>query len=387
MKICLCGESRSIHSLKYIRFLVRRGHEVHVISACPPEPAAIGGVVYHFIRTLNSRGIHKITNYLLLALKHVAHIRSIQPDVLNVMFLTDFGFFGALSRFRPLVITPWGSDVLRHPYQKRFWKLAGIYALRHCDLVLCNSETMKRELVNTFGLPERRIREIVWNGVDLDLFSPGKTAALRRQLGLEGKTVLFSNRTLKPIYRVDRILSMFARLKQQVANAVLLITGDGPEKPYLERLGATLDISADVKFLGFIPQEHMRDYLRTADLYISVSESDSCATSVLEAMACGATIVASDIASNREWIRHAQNGWLVDPSDLSGFTTTCLQALREPLNPAAIQTNRKRVETEADFETNMQAIETALRQMTAKAPRSHGASPTDNDGSRNVFGA
>lgn len=388
IKLCLCGETCSIHSWKYIRFFARRGHEVHVIAVCPPEPAAIDGVRYHFIRRLpNARGIHKIASYLLLALQYIARIRSIRPDVVNVMFLTDFGFFAALSRQRPLVITPWGSDVLRHPHQKRFWKLASIYALRHCDLVFCNSETMKRALVNTFGVPERRIRKLIWNGVDLDLFSPGKSAGLRRELGLEGKTVLFSNRSLNPLYRVDRIVTMFARLKQQVADAVLLIAGDGPAKPGLERLGARLGISTDVRFLGFVPLDQMRDYLRTADLYISVPESDSCATSVLEAMACGATTVASDIAANREWIRHAQNGWLVDPLDQPGFTATCLQALREPLNPEVIQANRKRIETEADFETNMQAVETAFRQMTTTMPRSSVGSPTDIDASRNEFEA
>ncbi len=321
------------------------------------------------------------------ALRYAACIRSIRPDLLNVMFLTDYGLFAALSGVRPLVIVPWGSDVLRHPYQKRFWKLAGRFALRHSDLVLCNSQTMKRELVNTFDLPEERIHDVIWNGVDLDFFSPGKPGAFRRRMGLEDKTVFFSNRVLKPIYRVDRILAMFARIRQQVPDAVLLIGGDGPERTRLEHLSAELGVASAVTFLGFVSREHLREYLRLADLFISVPESDSAATSVLEAMACGATIVAADIPANREWIRHAQNGWLADPTELEGFTAVCLGALRQPLDPETLQVNRKRIETEADFETNMRAVETLFRQMTANTSRPLKKSATARYAFRNGPGA
>ena len=95
--------------------------------------------------------------------------------------------------------------------------------------------------------------------------------------------------------------------------------------------------------------------------------------------ALAAAIIASDTASNQEWIRHGQNGWQVDLIDLSGFTTASLQALREPLNPEAIQANRKRVETEAYFETNMQAVEAAFIQMASKTAQSRIASATKID--------
>jgi glycosyltransferase involved in cell wall biosynthesis len=142
-----------------------------------------------------------------------------------------------------------------------------------------------------------------------------------------------------------------------------------------------------VTFLGFVSQEHLREYLRLADLYISVSESDSSATSMLEAMACGATIVAADIPANREWIRHAQNGWLVDPTEIEGFTATCLGALRQPLNPEALRANRRRIETEADFETNMQAIESFFIQMASNASRMRAGSSIGRNASRNRPGA
>ena len=121
MRICFLCESHSIHSQRWIDFFVKQGHESHVITPCPPTPIVIQGTrAYPLKRRLGLKGIHKYIDYLFQIIQVRSYIKDIKPDLFNVLFLTDYGFYGALTRFHPYVITPWGSDILRHPFQKKF---------------------------------------------------------------------------------------------------------------------------------------------------------------------------------------------------------------------------------------------------------------------------
>lgn len=358
MKILFVCELQQLHSRRYISYFVERDHEVHVITPVPPDPAPIPGAVVHCLpRILNPGGLSKHKNYL-QAIRTLSRIvKYVQPDLLNALFLTDYGFWSALCGFHPLAITPWGSDVLRHPYQKKLWKWMGTFALSCCDLLVCNSECMRRSAVETLGADENKIRAIVWNGVDTNFFSIAAATDVRATLGLNGKKVLFSNRTLEPNYRVDRIIDMFAILRTQMNETVLLIAGDGSQKAALMNKCRELGIDQSVRFMGKVIPEVVRDCLRACDLYLSVAESDSSATSVLEAMACGAQIMVSDSAANIEWIRHGENGWIVRPEDTQSFTGLSRKALSNPLGPPAIRENLAIVRRKASHQENMKALE------------------------------
>ena len=361
MKLGIICESHQLHSQRYIRYFVERGHEVHVITPVPPDPVRIDGAVVHGLhRRLHPSGLLKYANYLQAARGISRLIRSIRPDLLNVMFLTDYGFWAALSRFHPLAITPWGSDVLRHPHHKRFWKLTSAFALNHCDLLICNSDCIRSSALETLGAKEEKVRMIVWNGVDTDFFSQRGTADVRLKLGLNGKRVIFSNRHLESNYRVDRIIAMFARLRMAMPETVLLIAGEGSQREKLQRMCGELHLDSSVVFIGRVSPEMIRDCLCMCDLYISVAESDSSATSVLEAMACGAQLMVSDSASNREWITHAENGWMIQPDDAKTFADLCRQALHTSLDPDIRLKNIDTVSRKASRQANMGALEEAF---------------------------
>jgi glycosyltransferase involved in cell wall biosynthesis len=358
MRLCFICNSNSIHSQRWIRYFARRGHEVHVITISPPRPLEIEGVILHPIqRRVKAKGISKIFNYIKVTFQTYIHIKSIKPDILNVLFLTDYGFYGALSRFHPYVVTPWGSDILRHPFQKKFWLFSNKFSLKSSDLILCNSFPMHQVLVEKLEVSEKKIIDITWNGVDRTIFNSHNCDSLREKLKLKNKVVLFSNRNLESLYNIECILRMFADFNRQVRESALLIAGDGTQREVLLKLCELLKLKESVIFLGRISPYLMSDYFNIADIYITVPQSDSCSGSLLEAFACEKTVIASDIPANKVWIENSRNGWLVKPENKEKFTNTCLNAIKHPLQDKEIKNNLRVIKNQADYNTNMLRVE------------------------------
>jgi len=347
-----------IHSKKWVRFFIEQGHDVHVLTPNPPPPVPIeGATLYSLKRQLGKKSLPKLCNYLSLVKQSYTYIRSIKPDILNVLFLTDYGFWGALSGFHPFVITPWGSDVLRHPFQKRFWYYINFYALKKCDLIISNSKPMHAVLVNKMKVPEDKISDIILTGVDFGEFYSEKHTGLKQKLGIEEEIIIFSNRNLESIYNIDCIIHMFALFRKTKPNSQLIIAGDGSQRDVLKDLSNRLNLGSSIAFEGKISANAIRDYLNLSDLFVTVPQSDSCATSLMEAFACKSTLVASDIDGNKAWINNGVNGWLINPKDYKRFSQICLKALNEPIADENIEANFRRVQNVADQHVNMHKIE------------------------------
>jgi glycosyltransferase involved in cell wall biosynthesis len=96
---------------------------------------------------------------------------------------------------------------------------------------------------------------------------------------------------------------------------MLTICGDGPERKMLEEKAKGLGIAEKVTFTGKLDPPGIAAQLKNADIYVSTAESDSTSVSLLEAMACGAVPVVTDLEANREWIRDGVSGALFRPGD------------------------------------------------------------------------
>ena len=216
---------------------------------------------------------------------------------------------------------------------------------------------MHQVLVEKLSVSEKKIIDITWNGIDLTVFHPCDCDNLREELGLQNKVILFSNRSLEPLYNIGCILKMFADFKKQVPESILLVAGDGSQKDQLINLAETLEVSSAVWFLGHLSPQRMNEHLNLADLFITIPQSDSCSGSLLEAFACQKTVIASDISANRAWIENGRNGWLVNPENVKAFTDVCLNAVRHPLDTEEFQNNLETIKAQADYYKNMMSVE------------------------------
>jgi L-malate glycosyltransferase len=244
-----------------------------------------------------------------------------QRPALTHAHWTPFAFQARLAGAKPLVVTPWGSDVYRAEGR---YNWANRAVARWADVVVTDSQDLLDAMVD-LGTPRDRTMLLNW-GVDLALFSPPAEGreAVRRRLGLGPGPLVLSPRSLKSFYNPRAIVEAFARVRQTVPDAQLLLkhmSADGPPD-----LG---ELPEGVLVVGPVPYEQMADYYRAADVCVSVPDTDSSPRSVWEAMACGCPCVVSDLPWARELIEPGRDALLV-PIESGAIAASVERLLTDP---------------------------------------------------------
>ena len=174
--------------------------------------------------------------------------------------------------------------------------------------------------------------EIVPNGVDVQGFAhPGRPVE-----GLPaGPKILWANR-LDPQKGFEIMLRAFERVASEVVGAHLLVAGDGRDRALLRSLPG--DLRSRILRLGTVPHEALPRYHAAADVFVSpATGQESFGIVLVEAMAAGVPVVASDIAGYREVVRDGVDGLLVPPNDPNTLAAAIRRVLSEPELAAALK--------------------------------------------------
>ncbi|MBL4849520.1 MAG: glycosyltransferase family 4 protein [Planctomycetes bacterium] len=196
--------------------------------------------------------------------------------------------------------------------------------LQDAERVIAISEDLAREARDLLGIDPTRIVRLP-NGVDRHTFRP---RPWREDLPAR---VLFVGR-LSPQKRVDVLLEAFARVASEnpdLKGLELILAGDGPLRGELEAKAQTLGISERTTFLGGVDRETVVELLRDAKLVALPSESEGASNSVLEALATGVPVVATDLPGTREQVRHEQEGLLVPVGDVAALSEAIARLLKD----------------------------------------------------------
>jgi glycosyltransferase involved in cell wall biosynthesis len=278
----------------------------------------------------------------------------VQPDVFHAHYAVEHGFYGSFSGFHPYVVSTWGSDLLVES-RKPFGRLIARHALSHADLVTANDVSLARRAAE-LGVPEDRI-EIVHLGIDRLFLDAGERSVNQRPEIQQAPNVI-SDRALEPLYNVDVVIRGFARLRERLPGARLVVAGDGSERGRLETLARELALGESASFVGRLAPAELTEALAGAHVYVSVPSSDSLALSTVEAMAAGCFPIVGDLPSNEGWITHRVNGLVVPTRDSGRLADALFQALTDDtLRRHAMGPNRARVEAEGLRERNMLLME------------------------------
>jgi glycosyltransferase involved in cell wall biosynthesis len=137
---------------------------------------------------------------------------------------------------------------------------------------------------------------------------------------------------------LHRLLEAWVHVHRAHPTATVVLVGDGPLRGELEALGRRLEISESVRFVGH--QQDVQRFYAMADVFVLSSVSEGVSNSLLEAMAAGVPVVASDVGGNKDIIEHKHSGFLVDWDDAAAAsdvlsTLVADAALREAMGRAA----------------------------------------------------
>jgi glycosyltransferase involved in cell wall biosynthesis len=187
-----------------------------------------------------------------------------------------------------------------------------------CDRVTAPTATALL-LLRDHGL--RAPSQVVSNGVDLDVYSPGAAdESLRRRYALPaGRPLILSVGRISPEKRADVLIEALAA--QDVADTVLALAGSGPDEGRLRELAARRGVAERVRFLGFIPGTDLPGLYRLADVFAIASEAELQSLVTMEAMASGLPVVAVNAGALGELVHAGENGFLARPgraADVAG---------------------------------------------------------------------
>jgi glycosyltransferase involved in cell wall biosynthesis len=243
----------------------------------------------------------------------VVHAFDVPMDIFAVPVARTFGVPVVLSSQR-------AHRGLTPGLQTRLLRLVD----RLADGVVVNSEAM-RQHVSEEGVPGDRIH-LIPNGLDLARFNPGDR--LRQGAVRDAGTVVGVVCVQRPEKDLATLVRAFARVGRAAsADRRLLLVGDGPDRQGLEALAGSLGIREKVAFVG--SQADVVPWLRSIDIFVLPSRSEAFSNSLLEAMACGCSCVASNVGGNPELVRDGETGYLFVPGDVDGLASTIARLIED----------------------------------------------------------
>jgi glycosyltransferase involved in cell wall biosynthesis len=346
--VAFVGDARSVHLHRWADAFSERA-DVHLVST--QEYTGSNELVT--AHRLSDRGLG-VRGMAMTALEMRRLLRTLAPDIVHAHYLVGYGQLAWAAGVRPLMLTAWGTDVYEQAAQGRASRFVTRRALRSASLVTADSRDLV-DAVLALGARRKRTR-LVHFGVDLELFRPGSPEVARERLGIpKDVLVVASIRNISPHYNIDTLVRAIGELVTRAPSRPLhlVLKGYFDEPTYraeIDRLVSRLALDDHVTWLGALPRRAVPDVINAADVVVSLARTDSAPVSVVEAMACGVRVVASDLPSLREWIRGPADGWLVDPTSVGEVATALEEAFAESADRrrVGVERMRDRVTSEAD---------------------------------------
>ncbi len=239
----------------------------------------------------------------------------------------------------PVMITARGTDITLIPrYSLPRRMILG--AIADASRLITVSAALKQGLV-TLGAPAGKVT-VLRNGVDTALFRPVEREAMRATLGLRRPTLISIGLLIerKGHHRVIDAM-------QQLPGHELLIVGEGPERGRLQAQIDRLGLGERVRLLGARPHADLPPLYSAADALVLASSREGWANVLLEAMACGTPVIASNIPGNDEVVQEPAAGIIVGSNDASGIADAVRRLFSDPPPRAATRAYAERFSWDA----------------------------------------
>jgi len=241
-------------------------------------------------------------------------------DVIHAHW-TFSGIIGAWAKALwriPLVITTHGSDINELPERGPQVALTR-WALRRADRVICVSEALAGKVIE-LGVPCKRVT-VIHNGVDTDKFHPGPPRP-------RGHRLLWVGR-LSPEKGLKYLIEALPLVRERVPDVHLTLVGEGSQEEALRSQAEALGVADAISFAGPRPHDDIPELMRQADLFVLPSLNEGFGIVLIEAMASGLPIVASDTGGIPEIVEHGRTGVLVPPGESDSLAWAIMEVLRD----------------------------------------------------------
>lgn len=208
------------------------------------------------------------------------------------------------------------SHYIKNQYWKRFFIPFERKTYQNADKIICVSKDSKSILVEKYGIDEKKIR-IIPNGVDISIFKP------LNEIKKIPNSLLYVGRIDKR-KGLDFLLKSMINVIKANNSIHLYIGGKGSKLTKYKKFIKKKGMENNVHFLGFIPDNNLNEWYNRVKLVVIPSIFEGFGITVIEAMAAGTTVLATNVNGIRTIIKDRENGMLVDYGDNTGLKNAIL---------------------------------------------------------------
>jgi glycosyltransferase involved in cell wall biosynthesis len=195
---------------------------------------------------------------------------------------------------------------------------------------LANSEDVRKYTYAAEGVRSEKV-DVIYNGLDFGnypVLTENARKTSRKSLDLPDESpVVVMVANLRPVKGIDVLLNALPEIARENHEVTFLVVGEGDERPKLENLVERYGLGNNVRFLG--TRTDVPFILNACDLGVLSSHSESLSNSIIEYMASGLAVVATDVGGTREIITHGENGFLVPGGDSQALARAIIKLLKD----------------------------------------------------------
>lgn len=324
MKVCYLGDANSIHGVRLVEGLRKRGVAMCAVSTTPVEEE----------RPYPVRSLQPRRSILGLWADIRSSINALGPDVVHANYIDHFAVATQFAG-RPSVLTAWGSD-LNAPWPDRFTGLnrtlkraAWTRTFRRARVCTALTDRMRDQLIG-LGVREERIMPFRLGVPEPVAMTASERRALRQAHGADdNRIVFFSARACAPLYNVEKALLAFMQAFDETAPCMFWYSTFGADPAYADtvsRLARTRP--HQVRQIPPVTHEKLSRLLGAADVMVSVPDTDGLPVTVMQAMAQGVAILWSDVPSLDGLLTDGIEGFRIQPSE--DAIATAMKAMAVP---------------------------------------------------------
>ncbi|WFS61588.1 glycosyltransferase [Pseudodesulfovibrio thermohalotolerans] len=252
--------------------------------------------------------------------------RQERVDIVHVQagYLLLYAFIPARLAGAKVVYTEHAKHSIQtKPGVRRVIRLAAPFLSR----ITTVSNNLKAFFMDSLGQPEHRL-EVIPNGVDTALFTAAGRSVRGSGIPDDGRLVFGSVARMTEAKDHGNLLRAFRRVRDGRDGVLLALVGDGETREEVERMIDELDLRDSVLMLG--RRDDIPAWLRAMDVFVLPSRREGAPVSVLEAMACGVPVVATDVGGVSEILVDGENGRVVQPEDHEALAGAMLWMMDNP---------------------------------------------------------
>ncbi len=254
-------------------------------------------------------------------------VRAERPDVIQafLFWANIVGRFCRLVVRDVRVLSSYHDEIVT---EGRLMRLLDRVMMRWTDGIVCCSKAVQRSIDSRIGRTARQCSVIPF-GIDPRRFEPDAPALIRQELGLHEQRLVIGTvcRLVEPKKGISVLLQALGRLRTRHSGLLwqVLIVGDGPARGMLEALRDDLGLSSSVVFAG--ARRDVSRVLPLLDVFVLPSLYEGFGIALLEAMAAGKPVIASNVGGIPEFVNPGETGILVEPGNADVLAEAIEQVL------------------------------------------------------------